>query len=119
MAIGAWVGGLPKYGLEMLAAARELFLVRRSIRRAASRGLQVGRYSRGFLGRRWIAVSHGVEVVVMGQEGNSEWLVGLGWSEVAELECLVDDVDCLVSAGFFKACRHAADGIGIDMHIDR
>ena len=49
------------------------------------------------------------------QEGRGEWYVGLRRSEIAVMECFVDNVECSSAPWFFEVGGHAAYSVDFEV----
>ena len=55
--------------------------------------------------------------MVMGEEGDGEGDVWLGWGKVAVFESLVDNVKSSAASGFFQVGCHASDGVDFQVSV--
>ena len=55
--------------------------------------------------------------LLVGQEWYGEGDVGLGWTEVAVLEGLVDDVERSAAARLFQVGCHSSDGVDLQVSM--
>ena len=55
--------------------------------------------------------------VVMGQERNCEGNVGAGWSEIAIVRGLVDDLQCFGATWFLQVGSRAANGVKFTVSV--